>query len=109
MHEEQETIKKLVVKYIKMHRGKGSQYVIVKITGGLINIYIKGILSNIEVILLKEDNIKQIEIIWGIIKYPIFKQFLNELQEVMCKKYNFISEESNFKDDYRIIILKRTN
>jgi uncharacterized protein YbcI len=109
MREEQETIKRLIVKYTKMYRCKGPLYVKVKITNELINIYIKGIVSNIEEILLEEDNIEQIEIIWEIIKHPIFKQFLNELQEVMCKKYKILLEESNFKDDFRILILKRIN
>lgn len=99
-------IANIAIKFTKLYRSRGPEYVKVNIDNDTINICIKGILSNVGKLLLEQKCFEDIVSIWGKINGPLAKQFLDEVHTETGKKCMIFSEVSDYKNDMRILVLK---
>ncbi|MDP4145447.1 MAG: Na-translocating system protein MpsC family protein, partial [Bacillota bacterium] len=103
--EMQEKIRKLAVKIIKHYRGKGPDNVKVKVENELITIHIKGILSNLSEILVKEGAAEKVVDYWSVMKPYLEKEFLDEAVEVIGCKFDYSWEICDFEKENRTITI----
>lgn len=100
----QERIKKLVVKIIKHYRGKGPEYVKVKIIDdNNLNIQIKGILSNLSEILVDEGAADLVANYWKVMKPHLEKSFYDEVKSELGQDFQYAWKIYNFENDKRTI------
>ncbi|MBC2582939.1 Na-translocating system protein MpsC family protein [Clostridium sp. DJ247] len=103
--EAQEKIRKLVVKIVKHYRGKGPEFVKVKIDNSIITIHIKGILSNLSEILVKEGAADIVKDYWKILKPHLEKQFLDEVYDIIGKNFEYSWQIDNLENNNRTITI----
>jgi len=102
----QEKIKKIAVKIIKYYRGRGPEYVKVKIENiDTITIEIKGILSNLSEILVKEGAVNIVTEYWKIMKPHLEQSFLHEVKNVLKKDFVYSWEICNIENDNRTVVI----
>lgn len=102
----EEKIKKLAVKIIKYYRGKGPEYVKVKMnTPKNITIDIKGILSNLTEILVDEGAVNIVTEYWKIIKPHLEKNFLEEVKQELGSDFQYSWKVCNLEKDNRTIVI----
>lgn len=100
----QEKIKKLVVKIIKHYRGKGPEYVKVKVIDDKnLNIEIKGILSNLSEILVDEGATGLVADYWKIMKPHLEKSFYDEVKDELGQDFQYAWKIYNFENKERTI------
>ena len=100
----QEQIKKVAVKIIKYYRGRGPEYVKVRIDfPDIITINIKGILSNLSEILVNEGAVNIVADYWKIMKPHLEKNFLQEVRDILKKDFTYSWKISNIEDDNRTV------
>lgn len=102
----QEQIKKIAVKIIKYYRGRGPEYVKVKIENpNIITIGIKGILSNLSEILVNEGAVNIVTEYWKIMKPHLEKNFLHEVQNILKKDFVYNWEICDIENDNRTVVI----
>lgn len=104
--EYQEKIRKLVVKVVKHYRGKGPDSVKVKAEDGKIVIEIKGILSNLSEILVKEGAVDIVKDYWRILKSYLEKEFKTEMEETVGSRFTYNWEISDLENGERVVIVQ---
>lgn len=102
----EEKVRKLVIKIVKHYRGKGPENVKIKLENSKIEIYIKGILSNLSQILVKEGAAQVVKDYWKIMKPYLEKEFLKEVHELIGSNFEYSWEICNLENEDRIIIIK---
>ena len=103
--EMQEKIRKLAIKVVKHYRGKGPEYVIIKIDDDLISITIKGILSNLSEILVKEGGVDKVKDYWKILKPHLENQFAQEACETLGGNFEYSWQINNLESPDRTIVI----
>ncbi|QAA33328.1 DUF2294 domain-containing protein [Clostridium manihotivorum] len=102
----QEDVKKLAVKIIKHYRGKGPEYVKVKmIDTDTIVLDIKGILSNLSEILVNEGAINLVKSYWEIMKPHLEKSFIDEARELFKRDFNYSWKVLNLENENRTVVI----
>lgn len=102
----EEKIKKLAVKIIKYYRGRGPEYVRVKVNNPkMITIDIKGILSNLSEILVGEGAVNIVAEYWKILKPHLEKSFLEEVKQELGSNFEYNWKVCNLEEDNRTIII----
>ena len=102
----QEQIKKVAVKIIKYYRGRGPEYVKVKIDSpDTITVEIKGILSNLSEILVNEGAVNIVTDYWKIMKPHLEKSFLQEVKDILKKDFTYSWKISNIENDNRTVVI----
>jgi uncharacterized protein YbcI len=101
----QEKIRKLAIKIIKCYRGKGPDNVKVKIEGQLITVEIKGIISNLSTILIEEGAEQTVKDYWKYLKPHLEKKFMDEVYEVIGRKFDYTWKIYDLESESRSIIL----
>ncbi|WP_338025475.1 Na-translocating system protein MpsC family protein [Clostridium yunnanense] len=102
----QENVKKLAVKIIKHYRGKGPEYVKVKILDAdTIVVDIKGILSNLSEILVNEGAISLVRSYWEIMKPHLEKTFNEEAKELFKRDFRYSWKVLNLENDNRTVVI----
>lgn len=105
--EMQEEIKKVAVKIIKHYRGRGPEYVKVKVDSkDIITISIKGILSNLSEILVNEGAIDIVTEYWKIMKPHLEKNYYQEVKDILKKDFTYSWEISNIENNNRTVVIK---
>ncbi|MCR3760474.1 Na-translocating system protein MpsC family protein [Clostridium felsineum] len=100
----QERIKRLVVKIVKHYRGKGPDYVKVKIIDdNNFNIEIKGILSNLSEILVDEGATDLVTNYWKVMKPHLEKSFYDDVKAELGQGFQYAWKIYNFKNKERTI------
>lgn len=102
----QEVIRKLAIKMIKHYRGKGPDNVKVKIEGQLITVEIKGIISNLSVILIEEGAEETVKDYWKYLKPHLENRFMAEVYETIGKNFDYTWKVYDLEKESRSIILK---
>ncbi|WP_025688957.1 Na-translocating system protein MpsC family protein [Paenibacillus zanthoxyli] len=88
--EYQEKIRRLVVKIVKHYRGRGPENVKVKLEGNqLITIEIRGILSSLSEILVKEGAVDLVAEYWKVLKPYLEKEFMAEMIETLGSPFTY--------------------
>ena len=105
-NEIEKIIKSVVIKIIKLYKGKGPDYVNVKITGKEIEICAKGILSSFGKFLIEHDGIEVVELARKKAQSILYKYMIDEILKETNLKCEVIYEECNFIEDFRKLILK---
>ena len=101
----QEKLRRLTIEIIKHYRGKGPDYVKVKIQDDLITINIKGILSNLSEILVGEGAADIVKDYWNILKPHLEKQFEEEIYEIIGRKFEYTWRIDDFQNSDRTIVV----
>ncbi|WP_297428225.1 Na-translocating system protein MpsC family protein [Clostridium sp.] len=102
----QEQIKKVTVKIVKHYRGRGPEYVKVKIDShDTIIVEIKGILSNLSEILVNEGAVNVVADYWKIMKPHLEKNFLQEVKEILKKDFTYSWKICNIENDNRTVVI----
>jgi len=102
----QEQIKKVTVKIIKYYRGRGPEYVKVKIDSpDTITVDIKGILSNLSEILVNEGAVDIVSDYWKIMKPHLEKNFFQEVKDILKKDFTYSWKISNIENDNRTVVI----
>lgn len=104
--EYQENIRKLAVKIVKHYRGKGPENVKVKAEDGRIEIEIKGILSNLSEILVKEGAVEVVKDYWKILKPYLEKEFLKEAEETVGSRFTYSWKICDLESGDRTVIIE---
>ena len=105
--EMQEEIKKVAVKIIKHYRGRGPEYVKIKVESkDVITISIKGILSNLSEILVNEGAIDMVAEYWKIMKPHLEKNYLQEMKNILKRDFTYSWKICNVENDNRTIVIK---
>jgi len=102
----EDKIKRVVAKHVKLYRGRGPQYVKVNITNDLIRINAKGILSKVGELLVKQGATELPQMAWEELKSLCLDSFIDELSKEIGKKCSLVSEEADFHEDTRTLIIK---
>lgn len=103
----QERVRKLVVRIVKHYRGKGPENVKVKIENERqISIEIRGILSNLSEILVKEGASEIVKEYWKVLKPYLEKEFLEEVNETIGSPFTYEWELCSLSQNDRSIIIK---
>ncbi|NGM84035.1 DUF2294 family protein [Paenibacillus sp. 7124] len=88
--EYQEKIRRLVVKIVKHYRGKGPENVKVKLESSqLITIEIRGVLSSLSEILVKEGAVDLVAEYWKVLKPYLEKEFMAEMIETLGSRFTY--------------------
>ncbi|WP_088228675.1 Na-translocating system protein MpsC family protein [Desulfosporosinus sp. FKB] len=103
--EMQEKIRKLAVKIVKHYRGKGPEYVIVRIDDELITITIKGILSNLSEILVEQGDVDRVKEYWKTLRPYLENQFAEEVYELIGRNFEYTWQINNLESSDRTIAL----
>jgi len=103
--EMQEKIRKLAIKLVKHYRGKGPEYVIIKIEDELITITIKGILSNLSEILVEEGDADKVKDYWKILKPYLENQYAEEIYETIGRNFEYTWQINNLESANRTIVI----
>lgn len=104
--EMQEQIKKIAVKIIKYYRGRGPEYVKVKINSPeIITVDIKGILSNLSEILVNEGAVNVVTEYWKIMKPHLEKNFFHEVKDILKKDFTYSWKICNIENDSRTVVI----
>ncbi|KLU65928.1 hypothetical protein DEAC_c19670 [Desulfosporosinus acididurans] len=103
--EMQEKIRKLAVKIVKHYRGKGPEYVIVKIDDELITITIKGILSNLSEILVEEGDVERVKEYWKTLRPYLENQYAEEVYELIGRNFEYSWQINHLESSDRTIVL----
>jgi len=102
----QEKIKQIAVKIIKYYRGRGPEYVKVKIENSdIITIDIKGILSNVTEILVNEGAVNIVTEYWKIMKPHLEKNFLHEVATILKRDFVYSWKVCNIENDNRTVVI----
>ncbi|WP_315068028.1 Na-translocating system protein MpsC family protein [uncultured Clostridium sp.] len=102
----QERIKKVTVKIVKHYRGRGPEYVKVKIDSpDTITVEIKGILSNLSEILVNESAVDIVADYWKIMKPHLEKSFLQEVKDILKKDFTYSWKICNIENDNRTVVI----
>ena len=102
----QEQIKKVAVKIIKYYRGRGPEYVKVKIDSpDTITVDIRGILSNLSEILVNEGAVNIVADYWKIMKPHLEKNFFQEVRDILKKDFTYSWKISNIENDNRTVYI----
>lgn len=102
----QEQIKKVTVKIIKYYRGRGPEYVKVKVySPDTIIVDIKGILSNLSEILVNEGAVNAVADYWKIMKPHLEKKFLQEVKDILKKDFTYSWKICNIENDNRTVVI----
>ncbi|MFW2491263.1 Na-translocating system protein MpsC family protein [Clostridium chromiireducens] len=102
----QEQIKKVAVKIIKYYRGRGPEYVKVKIDSpDTITVDVKGILSNLSEILVNEGAVNIVTDYWKIMKPHLEKNFLQEVKDILKKDFTYSWKICNIENDNRTVVI----
>jgi len=102
----EDKIKRIAAQYVKLYRGRGPQYVKVNVRHELIHIYLKGVLSNMGELLIKQGAVKLAEMAWNELREDILDSFIDEVSKEVGKEYSLVSEKTDFYEDARTIIIK---
>lgn len=102
----EEKIRRLVIKIVKHYRGKGPENVKIKLENSKIEISIKGILSNLSEILVKEGAVQVVKDYWKIMKPYLEKEFSKEVYELIGTDFEYSWEICNLENENRTIIIK---
>jgi uncharacterized protein YbcI len=102
----QEDVRKLAIKMIKHYRGKGPDNVKVKVEGQLITVEIKGIISNLSVILIEEGAEETVKDYWKYLKPHLEKKFMGEACETIGKNFDYTWKVYDLDKESRSIIMK---
>jgi uncharacterized protein YbcI len=102
----QEDVRKLAIKMIKHYRGKGPDNVKVKVEGQLITVEIKGIISNLSVILIEEGAEETVKDYWKYLKPHLEKKFMGEAYETIGKNFDYTWKVYDLDKESRSIIIK---
>lgn len=104
----QEDLRKLAIKIVKYYKGKGPDNVKVKIDGNLITIEVRGILSKLSDILVKQGARKVVMDYWKYIKPHLEKEFLQEACDILEGGFDYSWEVRNLEleDKERVVVIK---
>lgn len=102
----EDKIKKVVAKHVKLYSGKGPQYVKVDMTDDLINIQVKGILSRVGELLVKQGESELPQMAWEKLKFLFLDSFIYELSKEIEKKCSLVLEKTDFNENIRTLIIK---
>ncbi|NRT79876.1 Na-translocating system protein MpsC family protein [Clostridium beijerinckii] len=102
----QEQIKKVTVKIVKYYRGRGPEYVKVKVDSpDTIIVDIKGILSNLSEILVNEGAVNVVADYWRIMKPHLEKNFRQEVKDILKKDFTYSWKICNIENDNRTVVI----
>ena len=104
----QEKIRKFAIKVVKCYKGKGPDNVKVKINDGTITIEVRGILSKLSDILVKQGAGDVVMDYWKYIKPHLEKEFLQEACDIIGGGFDYSWEVKNLEleDNERIVVIK---
>lgn len=104
----QEDLRKLAIKIVKYYKGKGPDNVKVKIDGNIIIIEVRGILSKLSDILVKQGARKVVMDYWKYIKPHLEKEFLQEACDILGGGFDYSWEVRNLEleDKERVVVIK---
>lgn len=102
-------IRKLIFKFIKYYKGKGPQYVNVNFDDNNINIYIKGIFTNMEKLLFEHCGEEEIKTVFKDVMVIIKMELIKEINEALQIKCIILSVKQNYIDDSITIIFRIIN
>lgn len=103
----QENIRRFAIKIVKYYKGKGPDNVKIKIDGNLITIEVRGILSKLSDILVKQGARDVVMDYWKYIKPHLEKEFLQEACEILGGGFDYSWEVKNLEleDRERIVVI----
>lgn len=105
--EYQEKIRRLVVKIVKHYRGRGPDNVKVKLENeAQITIEIRGILSSLSEILLKEGAIQLVTEYWKVLRPYLERGFMEELIETIGCEFTYSWRISDLYQGDRTITIQ---
>jgi len=102
----QEKIRKLAIKIVKHYRGKGPDNVKVKIEDQIITVEIRGVLSDLSKIFMREGAANIVDAYWKIVKPYLEKEFSQEIYETVGYPYDYDMEVISLKNFDKLVILK---
>ena len=102
----EEKIKKTVAKHIKLYIGRGPQYIKVDMNNNSINIYVKGVLSKVGELLVKQGAAQLPQMAWEELRALFLDSFIEELSCEVNKRCSLVFEKTDFIENTRTIIIK---
>ncbi|MDO4535264.1 MAG: Na-translocating system protein MpsC family protein [Clostridium perfringens] len=104
----QEDLRRLAIKIVKCYKGKGPDNVNVKINGNIIIIEVRGILSKLSDILVKQGARQVVMDYWKYIKPHLEKEFLQEACDILGGGFDYSWEVKNLEleDKERVVVIK---
>ncbi|MHA6529120.1 Na-translocating system protein MpsC family protein [Paenibacillus sp. BAC0078] len=105
--EYQEKIRKLAVKIVKHYRGKGPENVKVKLDNeSQITIEIRGILSSLSEILVKEGALDLVAEYWKVLKPYLERGFMEEMIETIGCRFTYSWRLCDLSHEDRTVIIQ---
>jgi len=105
--EYQEKIRRLAVKIVKDYKGKGPESVKVKLENdSQVTVEIRGILSNLSEILLKECADELVEEYWKVLKPYLEREYMEELIEAIGWRFTYSWRLCGQKQQGRTVIIQ---
>ncbi|MDT3426361.1 uncharacterized protein YbcI [Paenibacillus forsythiae] len=105
--EYQEKIRRLVVKIVKHYRGKGPENVKVMVENdSLITIEIKGVLSSLSEILMKEGAVDLVAENWKVLKPYLEREFMTEMIGTLGSRFTYTWKISELCPSGRAIVIQ---
>ncbi|WP_179035648.1 Na-translocating system protein MpsC family protein [Paenibacillus sp. URB8-2] len=103
----QEKIRRLVVKIVKHYRGRGPENVKVKLENDLlITIEIRGILSSLSEILMKEGAVDLVAEYWKVLKPYLEREFMSEMIDTLGSRFTYTWKIAELCPSGRAIIIQ---
>ncbi|MGZ7445236.1 Na-translocating system protein MpsC family protein [Paenibacillus sp. TH7-28] len=105
--EVQEKIRRLAVKIVKHYRGKGPENVKVNLDGtGKVTVEIKGILSNLSEILVKEGAADLVKQYWNVLQPYLEREFMQEAAATVGGPFTYSWTISHDRQGERTILIE---
>ncbi|MFD1178855.1 Na-translocating system protein MpsC family protein [Paenibacillus puldeungensis] len=106
--EYQEKIRRLAVKIVKHYRGKGPENVKVNLEDeGNITVQIKGFLSNLSEILVKEGAVDLVTQYWEVLQPYLEREFMQEAMDMIGSPFTYAwTIRDDLQGEWTIVIEK---
>ncbi|QAT40595.1 Na-translocating system protein MpsC family protein [Clostridium sp. JN-9] len=98
-------IKKITFKFVKYYRGKGPQYVNVRLNYSNITIYIKGVFTNLDKLLYENADEEKLREVFKGAMLILKRELLEKINEVLNVNCTFLSIKENYIEDSITIII----
>lgn len=98
-------IKKIIFKLVKYYKGKGPQYVNVRLIDSNITVYIKGVFTNLDKLLYENTEEEKLRKVFKGAMLILKRELIEKINEALDMNCTFLSIKKNYIDDSITIVL----
>lgn len=99
-------LKKIIVRVVKLYKGKGPDYINIKMNNDKIEMFAKGVLSPLGKFLIEYNGIEEIEFIKNQAQGIVDQYMFDEIFKETNLRSEIIYDEYNCIEDFRKVVLK---